>query len=235
MIQVFYSKRIQSWKYSHFFIDRIFEKIIKKVTDNFEASGIPTKLMLLKFACNLFSNDRQDAKDSLLLSHSTTGSSSPRDCLTHLVVETLLSSHAQLRQAAALAVYNMSWVATALTPEQDHDDAWSTELLAAVASAIESHINIKETNQVNDETGKLCENLWANSNILLDSSLLLAFRLIASAGLLLGFAHESVIELGQVIGLSANLQQVKSISFASTDKKKAILGLCDEITSILEI
>ena len=119
-----------------------------------DASGIPTKLMLLKFACNLFSNDRTDCKDSLFLSCQTTAESCiPRDCLTHLVVETLLSSHAQLRQSAALTAFNMSWVATALTPDQDHDDAWSTELLAAVASAIESQISLKDANQVNDETG----------------------------------------------------------------------------------
>jgi hypothetical protein len=138
-------------------------KIYRKVTTELDTCGVPTKLMLLKFTCNLFSNYRQEAEQSLMLSTAQSSHDNVRDLLTRLVVESLLAPEPQLRQAASLTVFNLSWVGSGIFDDVGdiHDDEWITELLAAVSCSIETQSAITEASQVNDETGN-----FNNSNLI---------------------------------------------------------------------
>lgn len=108
---------------------------------------VPTRLMLLKFVCNLFAptDFKLNAK---LLSADRKGGICPRDVVTNLLIETLLASNVQLRQASALLAFNIGLTATQIKKQYLFDESWCSELIAAVSNAIEN-----ESQQSNDETG----------------------------------------------------------------------------------
>ncbi|KAI7898374.1 PPPDE putative peptidase domain-containing protein [Cokeromyces recurvatus] len=106
-----------------------------------------TWLMILRIACNIFSND------SLSTTHFTSSlHSSHRTQLTQLLITSLLSSDAKVRRSAASLAYNCSTViaierlkkeeGTFTGMAEQEDDDWQVELSSAIMDAF-----TKETNE----------------------------------------------------------------------------------------
>lgn len=110
-----------------------------------------TWLMVLRIACNTFANS------TLSTTHFTSSlPASHRSQLTQLLVSSLLSSHAQVRQTAASLAYNCSTVIAierlkkeegsfSGMAEQDDDD-WQVELSSAIVDSL--------TKETDEETSK---------------------------------------------------------------------------------
>jgi hypothetical protein len=135
-----------------------------------------------------------------------------RDILTKLIVETLLAPEYQLRQASALLAFNVSWTCTQIRnfikkPCTEFDEHWSTEMVAALCSAIGNE-NICE--KKNDET---------------------AFRLVVATGMLIAFSSSTVVELSQVVDLEAQLDTL--CGQKRQQHAERITKVCKEIKRVL--
>ena len=99
--------------------------------------------------------------------------------ITSLLIENLLSDVDQLRQAAIILAYNISWTISQsrkLVNERvcEYDESWVTEILAAVCDALE-----KESNGAKDDE--------------------LLFRLVSTIGFLTILATASIQELFEML------------------------------------
>lgn len=111
-------------------------------TKNEASLGRATWIMILRVACNLFS----DSTLSTTYFTSHLEDATYRTILTQLLITSLLSQDSQIRQAAASLAYNCStnvsierlkkeegtW--TGMTEQEDDD--WQVELLSAVVDAL---------------------------------------------------------------------------------------------------
>ncbi|KAF7728285.1 hypothetical protein EC973_006459 [Apophysomyces ossiformis] len=113
-------------------------KIFQSVTSD---SHKATWLMTLRLACNLFTHPL------LVSTHFTSHlPSAHRDCLTHLLITSLLAEDNQVRQTAASLAYDCSTVIATerLNKEQNEgtgmadqeDDDWHVELVSAMMDAL---------------------------------------------------------------------------------------------------
>ncbi|GAN08824.1 thioredoxin family protein [Mucor ambiguus] len=120
---------------------------ILEIASKDKAPAKATWLMILRIACNLFSNTALSTTQftsSLPASH--------RSQLTQLLVTSLLASDAQVRQAAASLAYNCSTCIAVERLEKEkgtfsgmaeqEDDDWEVELSSAVMDAL-----VKETDE----------------------------------------------------------------------------------------
>lgn len=117
-------------------------KILELATKNEASLGRATWIMILRVACNLFS----DSTLSTTYFTSHLEGATYRTILTQLLITSLLSQDSQIRQAAASLAYNCStnvsierlkkeegtW--TGMTEQEDDD--WQVELLSAVVDAL---------------------------------------------------------------------------------------------------
>ncbi|KAJ3259541.1 hypothetical protein HK103_002094 [Boothiomyces macroporosus] len=186
--------------------DFVYVQLIIRVLSD-DNAGMATKLMLSKFICNLF--DPTDHKQSLkLLSTKRVHESSSRDEITRLLVETLLAPEYQLRQASALLAYNIGWSQAQIRQSPaPFDEAWWSELIAAISNAIETE---STSEKANDET---------------------AFRLIGAIALLLVYSEDPVLELAQVVEVPLHIKHLTSK--AHKEHGNWIKKLASEIDDLL--
>ncbi|KAJ3324986.1 hypothetical protein HDV06_005575 [Boothiomyces sp. JEL0866] len=187
--------------------DKVYVNLIIRVLTD-DTAGMATKLMLSKFICNLF--NPHDCKQSLkLLSAKRVHETSSRDEITRLLVETLLAPEYQLRQASALLAYNIGWSQAQIRPSPvAFDEAWWSELIAAISNAIETE---STSEKANDET---------------------AFRLLGAIAFLLVCSEDPVLELAQVVEVPQHIKHL--ISKPHKEHANWIRRLASEVDDLLK-
>ncbi|KAJ3274125.1 hypothetical protein HDV01_003408 [Terramyces sp. JEL0728] len=180
--------------------------IIRVLSDN--TAGMATKLMLSKFICNLF--NPSDYKQSFkLLSTKRVHGSTSRDEITRLLIETLLAPEYQLRQASALLAYNIGWSQAQIRQSPvEFDEAWWSELIAAISNAIETE---STSEKANDET---------------------AFRLLGAIAFLLVYSEEPVLELAKVVEVPQHIKHLTSKPHK--EHVKWVKSLASEVDDLLK-
>ncbi|KAG1144086.1 hypothetical protein G6F37_008694 [Rhizopus arrhizus] len=180
-------------------------KILELATKNEASLGRATWIMILRVACNLFS----DSTLSTTYFTSHLEGATYRTILTQLLITSLLSQDSQIRQAAASLAYNCStnvsierlkkeegtW--TGMTEQEDDD--WQVELLSAVADALTKEKDEEILHRLLATIGKLLFLLPETSSI---SNLLSALDF---SNIIDTKKKEGVIKSSQLIGLSSDI------------------------------
>ncbi|KAI8843705.1 PUL domain-containing protein [Chytridium lagenaria] len=188
-------------------------------TQTFTTLSKPTRLMLLRLACNLFSTDPSLAHylstTSIDATEPTLSATTHRSVMTALLVESLLCEEDTVRQVASSLAFNMA-ARTLVVRAVAGDDAlleeWESEILAVIVKAV--------------ETEK-------------DHEILL--RLLSALGLLLFERSEALVSLAQVLDtgamLAGKVTVLKGLKPVASDEQARltkILALVSEISALLK-
>ncbi|KAJ3094496.1 hypothetical protein HDU97_007982 [Phlyctochytrium planicorne] len=206
------------------FLPRLLYRLVHGPTKFSELSKA-TRLMLLRLACNLFSTDPslahylsskavdRDHPATVDASAASLATVSHRSILTALLVESLLSEDATVRQGASSLAFNMAaraLVMRAIAGDDPLLEEWEAELVAAIVKSVEPED---------------------------DHEILL--RLLSALGLLLFERSESLVSLAQVLDLQPLLASKQAkVSNDGLDangslRAQKILDLAKEITAII--
>lgn len=202
-------------------------KILELATKNEASLGRATWIMILRVACNLFS----DSTLSTTYFTSHLEGATYRTILTQLLITSLLSQDSQIRQAAASLAYNCStnvsierlkkeegtW--TGMTEQEDDD--WQVELLSAVVDAL--------TKEKDEEICKFCY----NRDTLYWHDFYVVHRLLATIGKLLFLLPEtsSISNLLSALDFSNIIDTKKK---EGVIKSSQLIGLSSDICKLIE-
>ncbi|KAJ3287470.1 hypothetical protein HK104_008560 [Borealophlyctis nickersoniae] len=189
------------------------------------------RLMALRLACNLFASPTSTTY-LLSLTRTIPPSSTPhRSVVTALLIETLLSADASVRQGAASLAFNIavteakyrdsgSGGVEGQEEEEGMHEEWVAELVAAVAKAVE----VEEDDEI-------------------------VLRLLASLCHLLRYAPAPIIQLAAVVGVEAAVDAKRAKREGlpgagvtadeklkkEADKRAKVVGLCSEVAELVKV
>ncbi|KAH6559729.1 hypothetical protein BASA62_000123 [Batrachochytrium salamandrivorans] len=187
-------------------------------------TAMPSRIMLLRLGCNLFS--KSDPTMPLASLSQPRGMTDARELFTQVVVDHLLMPVAQLQEGAVMLMYNVAWSITSLRTSGDShsgrsnadvaaliDEGWICELVAALCSAIQSQADACCSAAAADSSS-----IRADGHSNSSSSSNTVLHLVSALGFCLVYATPLVIELAQVVGV---LDSITVLSSACSERIQA--------------